>query len=150
MNKETKLMSELEEFDSVALNTPYPAALAPRIANSLGSLEDEPWGVVVPDLPGCKSSGATQEEAMTNTIEAVEAWIAQARAQGREVAPPSLMDTLARLDEFAGWTWFFVGTAGLTEVDHEKVAEALAEVPEPETRAVAEPLPQPGPDTDVD
>jgi len=32
MNEETKLMSELEEFDPVPLHVPYPAALAPRLA----------------------------------------------------------------------------------------------------------------------
>ena len=52
MNEETKLMSELEEFDPVPLHVSYPAALAPRLEPE-GSGRAEPWGVVVPDLPGC-------------------------------------------------------------------------------------------------
>jgi predicted RNase H-like HicB family nuclease len=146
MNKETELMNELEEFDAVVVNTPYPAALAPRLSEATSAAANEPWGVVVPDLPGCKASGATQEEAMANAIDSVERWIARARAETREVAPPSLMDSLARLPEYAGWTFFFVGTAGLTEVDHERVAEALAEVPEPELSVAADPMPIVEPD----
>lgn len=130
MNEETKLMNELEQFDPVPLHVPYPAALAPRLAPETGR-DVEPWGVVVPDLPGCRASGETQEEAMTNAIEAVEAWTQAAASGGSTVPSPSFMDSLAKLSEFAGWTWFFVGSARLTAVDHERVAEALASESEP-------------------
>jgi predicted RNase H-like HicB family nuclease len=131
MNEETRLMNELEEFDPVPLHVPYPAALAPRLDPETGR-DTAPWGVVVPDLPGCKASGETQEEAMTNAIEAVEMWTEAAVAAGREVPPPSFMDSLAKLSDYAGWTWFFVGSARLTSADREKVAEVLQSEPEPE------------------
>ena len=138
MNEETKLMSELEEFDPVPLHVPYPAALAPRLAPE-SSGHPVPWGVVVPDLTGCRASGDTQEEAMTNAIEAVELWTEAAVAAGRQVPAPSYMDSLAKLSEYAGWTWFFVGSARLTAADRARVAEALAEEPEPKTLETVEP-----------
>jgi predicted RNase H-like HicB family nuclease len=141
MNEETKLMSELEEFDPVPLHVPYPAALAPRLEPE-SSDSRLPWGVVVPDLPECRASGDTQEEAMTNAIEAVEVWTEAAVAAGREVPPPSLMDSLAKRSEYAGWTWFFVGSARLTAADHERVAAAFAEMPEPEPLQTVEPPPK--------
>jgi predicted RNase H-like HicB family nuclease len=130
MNEESKLMNELEQFDPVPLNVPYPAALAPRLSPETGR-GVEPWGVVVPDLPGCRASGDTQEEAMTNAIEAVEAWTQAAVAGGAAVPSPSFMDSLAKLSEYAGWTWFFVGSPRLTAVDQQRVTQALAEEPEP-------------------
>jgi hypothetical protein len=56
------------------------------------------------------------------------------------------MDVLARMAEYAGWTFFFVGTTGLIEVDRERVAEATAEAPEPEQRLAADPMPLAEPD----
>jgi len=38
------------------------------------------FGIVVPDLPGCTSGGATVEEALRNTVEAVTLWVEDARA----------------------------------------------------------------------
>ncbi|CAN5711975.1 hypothetical protein BH09PSE5_BH09PSE5_40820 [soil metagenome] len=130
MNEETKLMSELEEFDPVPLHVPYPAALAPRLEPETSN-HPTPWQVVVPDLPGCRASGDTQEEAMTNAIEAVELWTEAALEGGTSVPGPSFMDSLAKLSEFAGWTWFFVGSARLTAADRERVDEVVASEPEP-------------------
>jgi predicted RNase H-like HicB family nuclease len=43
----------------------------------------------VPDLPGCMSDGATPEEAVSNTQDAIKAWIEAARDLGHAVPKPS-------------------------------------------------------------
>jgi predicted RNase H-like HicB family nuclease len=43
------------------------------------------YGVVVPDLPGCTSGGATIDEALRNAIEAVTLWVEDARADGEKI-----------------------------------------------------------------
>lgn len=131
MNEEAKLMNELEHFDPLPLRVSYPAALAPRFESESPG-RPNPWGIVVPDLPGCLASGDTQEEAMTNAVEAVELWTESAVAAGREVPEPSLMDTLARLPEYAGWTWFFVGSAHLAAASRERADEISAAEPQPD------------------
>ncbi|MDB5429134.1 MAG: hypothetical protein JWP35_250 [Caulobacter sp.] len=54
-------------------------------------LSDEDGGgylATVPDLPGCMSDGATDAEALTNIHDAIEVWIARAKASGRAVPSP--------------------------------------------------------------
>lgn len=53
--------------------------------------EDEGGGflAIVPDLPGCMSDGATQEEAVTNVRDAIAAWIEAAQDLGHAVPSPS-------------------------------------------------------------
>ena len=127
MNEETKLLNRLEGFEPKSLEVSYPAALAPRIESD----ETVPWAVSVPDLPGCIAEGATQEEVMTNAVEAVETWLARQRADGSTTQPvPTLMDTWARSADYAGWTWFFVGTTRLTEADRDRVEAVLDAPPE--------------------
>jgi predicted RNase H-like HicB family nuclease len=43
------------------------------------------YGVVVPDLPGCTSGGATIDEALRNAVEAVTLWVVDARTDGENV-----------------------------------------------------------------
>lgn len=43
------------------------------------------YGVVVPDLPGCTSGGATIDDALRNAIEAVTLWVEDARADGEKI-----------------------------------------------------------------
>jgi predicted RNase H-like HicB family nuclease len=45
-------------------------------------------GVVVPDLPGCSSGGATVDEALRNAQEAVSLWADEMLAQGGKVPAP--------------------------------------------------------------
>src|SRR6202521_1204655 len=45
-------------------------------------------GVVVPDLPGCSSGGATVDEALRNAQEAVGLWVDEMLAQGGKVPVP--------------------------------------------------------------
>ncbi|MEA2872836.1 MAG: hypothetical protein QOH67_2812 [Hyphomicrobiales bacterium] len=46
------------------------------------------YGVVVPDLPGCTSGGATVDEALRNAVEAVTLWVEDARADGEKIPKP--------------------------------------------------------------
>lgn len=48
-------------------------------------LESGGYTVRVPSLPGCITQGDSCEEAVTNTKEAIEAWIEDARAHGEEI-----------------------------------------------------------------
>ena len=43
------------------------------------------YGVVVPDLAGCTSGGATIDEALRNAVEAVTLWVEDARADGEKI-----------------------------------------------------------------
>jgi predicted RNase H-like HicB family nuclease len=43
------------------------------------------YGVVVPDLPGCTSGGATIDDALRNAMEAVTLWVEDARADGEKI-----------------------------------------------------------------
>jgi predicted RNase H-like HicB family nuclease len=45
-------------------------------------------GVVVPDLPGCSSGGATVDEALRNAQEAVSLWVDEMLAQEGKVPAP--------------------------------------------------------------
>ncbi len=66
----------------------------PRLEYSviIEPLPDEEGGdcvAPVPDLPGCMSDGDTAEAALASVQDAVAAWIEEATALGRPVAPPS-------------------------------------------------------------
>lgn len=43
---------------------------------------------VVPELPGCRSDGATAEEALANAQDAVDCWIEAAGEMGRPIPQP--------------------------------------------------------------
>jgi predicted RNase H-like HicB family nuclease len=43
------------------------------------------FGIVVPDLPGCTSGGATVRAALRNAVEAVTLWIEDALADGEKI-----------------------------------------------------------------
>lgn len=50
--------------------------------------DDGSFGVWVPDLPGCVSSGDTREEAIANIAEAIRGHIELLRDSGEPVPPP--------------------------------------------------------------
>src|SRR6266700_5951841 len=52
------------------------------------------YGVTVPDLPGCTSAGARNDEALRNAIEAVRLWAEDAIADGEELPKPRSAETL--------------------------------------------------------
>jgi antitoxin HicB len=69
----------------------YPAIVEP--------LSEEDGGGFVayaPDLPGCMSDGATQEEAIANLRDAILAWIEEADALGRSLPEPHLNHPYAK------------------------------------------------------
>jgi antitoxin HicB len=61
----------------------YPIVLA-RAANGDGP----GWIATVEELPGCQAHGPTPESAAAGMGDAVERWVREARAAGREVPPP--------------------------------------------------------------
>jgi predicted RNase H-like HicB family nuclease len=52
------------------------------------SPEDGAFVVTVPDLPGCRTHGATYEEAVRQAQDAIDSWIDAARADGEPVPEP--------------------------------------------------------------
>jgi antitoxin HicB len=46
------------------------------------------WTATVEELPGCEAHGPTPERAAAAVAGAVERWVRQAEAEGREVPPP--------------------------------------------------------------
>jgi predicted RNase H-like HicB family nuclease len=60
--------------------------------------EDEGFVAVATDLPGCSAFGDTQEEALAELRDAIEAWIEAAKSAGNaipEPSRPSLQHTVA-------------------------------------------------------
>lgn len=79
----------------------YPIAIEPGDANHA-------FGVVVPDLPGCFSTGDTLDEAMENAKEAVALWIETAIDNDQPIPKPSTVAALRKDPEYAGWVWALV------------------------------------------
>jgi predicted RNase H-like HicB family nuclease len=59
------------------------------------------FGVVVPDLPGCTSGGATIDEALRSAIEAVTLWVEDARTDGEKIPEPRSAEKLRTDSEVA-------------------------------------------------
>ncbi|MGA8614733.1 MAG: type II toxin-antitoxin system HicB family antitoxin [Xanthobacteraceae bacterium] len=59
------------------------------------------FGVVVPDLPGCTSGGATVDMALRNAVEAVMLWVEDARADGEKIPKPRPAEKLRQDPEVA-------------------------------------------------
>ena len=53
------------------------------------SNEDNRFIVEVPELPGCMSDGATEEEALLNISTIISEWIDTAKILGREIPQPA-------------------------------------------------------------
>jgi len=51
--------------------------------------EDEGFVAVATDLPGCSAFGDTQEEALAELRDAIEAWIEAAKSAGNAIPEPS-------------------------------------------------------------
>ena len=52
------------------------------------SAEDDAFVAEAPELPGCMAHGATQEEALTNAMAAMQLWIDTAREFGDPIPEP--------------------------------------------------------------
>jgi antitoxin HicB len=59
--------------------------------------DDGTWTVAVPDLPGAVAAAAGPVEAIAEVGDAIDAWIAAARAEGATVPPPT-----PAADQFSG------------------------------------------------
>jgi len=77
------------------------------IAIEQGS-NDQAFGVVVPDLPGCFSAGDTLDEAVDNAKEAIELWLETVIDDGGAVPSPKSIAEHQASPEFAGWIWAVV------------------------------------------
>jgi len=76
------------------------------------------YGVTVPDLPGCFSGGATLDEAIAGTREAVSLHLRGMLADGEAIPEPSALDAVVSDPNYAGGVWFLV------DVDPSAVAKA--------------------------
>lgn len=56
------------------------------------SEEDEAYIVTVRELPGCRTHGATYEEAVQQGQDAIDSWVAAAKADNDPVPAPHLFD----------------------------------------------------------
>ena len=52
--------------------------------------EDQTYIVTVPELPGCRTHGATYEEAIQQGKDAIESWIMAAIADNQPIPPPKI------------------------------------------------------------
>jgi predicted RNase H-like HicB family nuclease len=62
----------------------YPVIIEPLPQDDSGG-----FVALVPDLPGCMSDGETAQAALASVMDAVDAWIDEAKALGRTIPPPS-------------------------------------------------------------
>jgi antitoxin HicB len=65
------------------LDLPYRIALRRE-----GEDEGRPWRATIEELPGCNARGSTPAEAAEQIAAALAEWVANARAEGREVPEP--------------------------------------------------------------
>ncbi len=52
------------------------------------------YGIAFPDLPGCAAMGHTIEETIVNAEDAMQDWVAEMEKRGREIAPPSPLESV--------------------------------------------------------
>lgn len=64
----------------------YPCEIRP-----LSSEEGGGYSITFPDLPGCRSDGATPEEAIENGRDALASWLEVAREFGDQIPKPFTM-----------------------------------------------------------
>jgi predicted HicB family RNase H-like nuclease len=71
-----------------------PSALSYAMVLSRAENGDAPdWIATVEELPGCEAHGPTPERAAAAVADAVERWVEQAEAEGRDVPPPGAAAT---------------------------------------------------------
>jgi len=67
------------------------------------------YGVTVPDIPGCTSSGETVDKAMSNATKAIYGHVGQLVEQGKPFEiKPSPVETLSREPDYADGIWALV------------------------------------------
>lgn len=70
--------------------------------------ENQAFGVVVPDLPGCFSAGDTLDQALENAKEAIDLWCETVIEDGRMIPPSASLAHHQSNPEFDGWIWAVV------------------------------------------
>lgn len=55
------------------------------------SEEDQTYLVTVPELPGCRTHGASYEEAAQQGRDAIVSWISACKASGHPIPPPRVL-----------------------------------------------------------
>lgn len=63
------------------------------------------YGVTVPDLPGCFSSGETLDEAIASAREAIVAHLERLAEEGAEIPPAGTVQAYAAHPDYAGGVW---------------------------------------------
>ena len=66
------------------------------------------YGVIVPDLPGCFSAGATLDEAIENAREAIECHLEGLLLDGEPIPEPGTVEAHQDNPEYAGGIWSVV------------------------------------------
>ena len=69
---------------------------------------DTAYGVTVPDLPGCFSAGDTIEDALTNTVEAIECHIEGILIDGEYLPNGKTIEAHISCPEYKDGTWAIV------------------------------------------
>lgn len=62
---------------------------------------DSDYGVIIPDVPGCFSAGATLDEAIENAVEALSGHVRIMESDGETVAAPRSIDAILADPELA-------------------------------------------------
>lgn len=71
---------------------------------------DNDYGVTVPDLPGCFSAGTTLDEALDQTIEAIECHLEGLLLDGEPIPSPQPIENHQANLDYEGGIWAYVTT----------------------------------------
>ena len=63
----------------------------------LQPVEGAGWTAYIPDLPGCRSIGTTQEEARAEVSKEAIKWIIQAKSEGKPIPAAASKTTTVRI-----------------------------------------------------
>ena len=69
---------------------------------------DSDFGVIVPDVPGCYSSGDSYDEALSNAIEAIECHLEGLLLDNESLPVGSSIDNWIDNAEYQGGIWAFI------------------------------------------
>src|SRR3989304_3718615 len=73
------------------------------------------YGVTVPDLPGCFSAGATMDEALQETVEAIETHLEGMLLDNEPIPSPKSIDDHQSNPDYAEGIWALV-TVDITKL----------------------------------
>jgi predicted RNase H-like HicB family nuclease len=90
------------------------------------------YGVSFPDFPGCITAGATLDEAKDMAGEALMGHIRCLLEDGEEIPPPSLLETVMAIPDFADGVAFLVSVS----LPSSKTVRVNISVPENDLRQI--------------